>query len=193
MSVEVTPCILVGASAVGKSTLKHILVHDTPKAVKTSTAVLDTPAVVTVSSEQYAVEEGTSEWQLVDNDVMGSSLQACVTARAYDEGQYPELHWNKAKQSHQQMRSAATPIPHPSTSQKKRQNPIRKVSHTSAPRQAVSHQSGSLKSIGDSEVIALLDEAHSLFLHNHNLGTSSIDLKDASFIHLLDTGGQPSF
>ena len=122
VSVEVTPCVIVGASATGKSSLKHLMVHDTPKAVKTSTAVIDTPAIVSVSSEQYAVERGTSAWQLVDSYVMGKSIQECVTAKAYDEGQYPKLPLSKAKQSDQKMKNEATPLPF--TSQRKRQNPM---------------------------------------------------------------------
>ena len=84
MSVEVTQCIFSGPSAVGKSSLKHLLVHNTPKAVKTSTAVMDTPEVVTISSEQYAVEGGTSAWQLVSDDIMGKSLYECIKSKAYE-------------------------------------------------------------------------------------------------------------
>ena len=90
VSVDVAQCAFVGASAAGKSTLKHLLVHNAPKAAKTSTPVVEKPEVVTVSSEQYAVHENTSAWQLVDSDVMGRSLQECVNAKAYDEDQYSE-------------------------------------------------------------------------------------------------------
>ena len=200
VSVEVTPCILVGAPATGKSSLKHLLVHNTPKAVKTSTVVVDTPEVVTVSTEQYAVEGGTSAWQPVSKDAMGRSLQACVTAKAYDEGQYPELHPSNAKQSHQQIQAAAPPLPHPSTSRKKRRNwpkkffnLFRRVSRTSAAHQAAPHQCGRMEIAGDSAVVALLDKEHSTFLHDFGAPGESIYLKDASFVHLLDTGGQPSF
>ena len=198
--VKVTPCIIVGGPAVGKSSLKHLLVHNTPKAVKTSTAVVDTPEVVTILSEQYAVRGGTSAWQLVSNDVMGRSLQACVNDKAYDEGQYPELHRSKAKQSHQQRKAAATPFPHSSTSQPKRQNPFRKVikflgqvTRAPAAHKSVSHHIGRSESTGDSEMAALLDEEHSKFLHDLGPQGQCIKLKDASFVHLFDTGGQPSF
>ena len=186
VSVEVTPCVIVGASATGKSSLKHLMVHDTPKAVKTSTAVIDTPAVVTVSSEQYAVERGTSAWQLVDSDVMGKSIQECVTSKAYDEGQYPKLPQSKAKQSNQEMKDEATPLPF--TSQRKRQNPMRKFIKRV---QQIFHASA--KDTGESEIVALLDEGLSAFLHDVGAQVQSINLKNASFIHLLDTGGQPSF
>ena len=204
VSVEVTPCVIVGASATGKSSLKHLLVHDTPKAVKTSTAVIDTPAVVTVLTEQYAVEEGTSAWQLVDSDVMGKSIQECVTAKAYDEGQYPELPRSKAKQSDQEMKDEATPLPF--TSQRKRRNLMRKfikrvqqIFHASAKGTSDSEivvvldEGMSAEGTADSEIVASLDEGLSAFLYDVGARVQSINLKNASFIHLLDTGGQPSF
>ena len=178
VSVEVTPCVIVGASATGKSSLKHLLVHDTPKAVKTSTAVIDTPAVVTVSTEQYAVEEGTFAWQLVDSDVMGKSIQECVTAKAYDEDQYPELPRSKAER-----------------------NPMRKfIKRVQQIFHASPNRTGDIEIVGlsaegtdDSEIVALRDEGLSAFLHDVRAQVQSINLKNASFIHLLDTGGQPSF
>ena len=76
--------------------MKHLLVHNAPKAVKTSTAALETPEVVTkrsameFSSEQYAVQEGTSAWQLVSSDIMKNSLHHCIASKAYEEkNQYP--------------------------------------------------------------------------------------------------------
>ena len=194
VSVKVTPCIIVGGPAVGKSSLKHLLVHNTPKAVKTSTAVVDKPEVVTVSFEQYAVEGGTSAWQRVNNDVMGRSIQVCVSVKAYDEGQYPELHRSEDKQSHQQVEAAATPLPNPSTSHtihhpiQKFIKFLRQVARVPAAHKSVSHQS-----TGDSEMAALLDEAHSKCVHNLAPRGQCIKLNDASFVHLFDTGGQPSF
>ena len=94
--MAVTQSILVGPSAAGKSTVKHLLVHNAPKEVKRSTAVLETPEVVTkrsameFSSEQYAVQESTSAWQPVSSDIMKSSLHDCITSKAYEEkNQYP--------------------------------------------------------------------------------------------------------
>ena len=149
VSVEVTQCIFIGSSAVGKTSLKHLLVHNTPKAMKTSTAVMDTPEVVSYSSEQYAVDGDTTAWQLVDDDVMGKSLCECITSKAYNEGtNMPQVHDNAYPQG----------ISHvPSTS---------------------------------SELVASLLQDYAL---EEKCGHGSIKLKDASFIHLLDTGGQPSF
>ena len=76
--------------------MKHLLVHNEPKEVMTSTAVLETPEVVTkrsavdFSSEQYAVQEGTSAWQPVSSDIMKNSLHHCITSKAFEEkNQYP--------------------------------------------------------------------------------------------------------
>ena len=151
MSVEVTQCIFIGSSAVGKSSLKHLLVHNTPKAVKTSTAVVDTPEVIQVSSEQYAVEEGTSAWQLVGDDIMGKSLYQCITAKAYEKDlKHPQEHHSEFQM--QQEDSLLQPT-----------------------------------------VAATVSGADVLYACARREGCESIKLNDASFIHLLDTGGQPSF
>ena len=157
MSVEVQPCVFIGTSAVGKSSLKHILVHDRPKPVKTSTAVIDTPEVVNVSSEQYAVEGDASAWQLVDDDVMGKTLCEYIRGKEYSEG--PELPQEHDTTPHVERKD--DPIPHPFA-----------MAITAA------------KESGGTNVLSkyVLIERY-----------KSIKLKDASFIHLLDTGGQPSF
>ena len=87
------------------STLKHLLVHNTPKAVMTGTALRDTPEVVTkwpmpevvtkqtdedFLAERYVVGESTSAWQLVDSDIMRKALHTSIANQAYDEkDQYP--------------------------------------------------------------------------------------------------------
>ena len=67
------------------SVSRHQAVHNTPKAVRRSTAVADTPEVVNISSEQYAVEGFTSAWLLVSNDVKDKPPQACITTMAFEE------------------------------------------------------------------------------------------------------------
>ena len=111
VSVDVAQCIFVGASAAVKSTLKHLLVHNTPKAVKTSTVVVEKPVVVTVSSQQYTVQETTSAWRLVNSDVMWRSLQACVNAKAYDKDQYSEPLRHQNDQHQQLEEQMGSPNP----------------------------------------------------------------------------------
>ena len=99
VTIDITQCIFVGPLAMGKSTLKHLLVHNTPKAVKTSTAVMEQPTVVTISSEQYILEGGSaSAWRLVDKDVMEKSLRACINSKMYNENQYPSHQYSQEQQ-----------------------------------------------------------------------------------------------
>ena len=167
--------IFIGPPEVGKSSLKHLLVYNTPKAVKTSTAVMDAPEVVTkqsemeVSSEQYAVKGDTSAWQLVTSDIMKKSLYTCIANEAYEEkDQYPiEM---EAEETEDGQHTAVVeeqkdthPLPEP------------------------------LKTEQDQSDVDLLDEQY-FQLPQEMVGEGKqIKLKDAYFIHLLDTGGQPSF
>ena len=179
MSVEVTPCIFVGPTAVGKSSLKHLLVHNTPKAVKTSTAVMETPEVVTISSEQYAVEGGNGswEWQLVTDDIMRKSLRACINSRAYDVSAHYPSEAGVNEREHGQQESS----------------PKGQEDTLSFPSPCQQQHSIAIQAQRNKNPIALLNEQHFLLLQEMGGDGESIKLKDASFIHLLDTGGQPSF
>ena len=189
--MEVTRSIFVGPSAAGKSSLKHLLVHNAPKAVKTSTAVMDTPEVVTkrsdteFSCEQYAVGDGTSAWQPVNSDIMKNSLHACITSKAYEEkNQYPiEVGAKEAKEGQHEAL--------------KRQQD---QSNEDGQREAFVEEENDgcplpkkLKTQQDQSNIASLDEQYYRLRQEMAGEGVQIKLKDASFIHLLDTGGQPSF
>jgi len=56
VEVDINRCILIGPSGTGKSCFKHLLVHNKPKEVKISTPVMETPDMVTISADEYAVE-----------------------------------------------------------------------------------------------------------------------------------------
>ena len=189
LSVDITQCIFVGAPGVGKSSLKHFLVHNTPKAVKTSTAMVDTPEVVSISSEQYAVEGGTSAWQLVNDDVMRKSLRACINTRAFnDNAQYPsKAEVNKREHAQQEP----SPLEQRDTlPQPPQAVPLHQQPHSNFTQSQADMNQGS---VAQADPIALLDEQHSQLLQEMGGDGGRIQLKDASFIHLLDTGGQPSF
>ena len=210
VTIDITQCIFVGPSAMGKSTLKHLLVHNTPKAVKISTAVMEQPAVVTISSEQYILEGGSaSAWQLVDKDVMGKSLRACINSKMYNENQYTSHQYS---QEQLMERSEETKPPHQPTSLNYIQRflmSLSRVFHASTTHEADScnRDSGedSQRALrdtsttndhcnsGSSEAVAMLDREHSSLMQDVRGVCESVKLNDASFIHLLDTGGQPSF
>ena len=167
--MAVTRAIFVGPPEAGKSTLKHLLVHNTPKAVKTSTAVMETPEVVSFSAEQYVVGETTSAWQLVNSTVMRKALHACIENKRYEKkDQFPAEMEAKETEDGQHESSVeeqmdGTPLP-------KRLN-------------TKQHESD----------MALLDKQHTKLREGMGGEGKHFELKDASFIHLLDTGGQQSF
>ena len=125
--------------------------------------------MVSISSEQYTVGETTSAWQLVDSDIMKKALHACIASQAYEEkDQYPaEVETEETEDGQHEAvveeQMDARPLPKP------------------------------LKVGQDQYDIAILDEEYSRLIQEMRGEGKQIELKDASFIHLLDTGGQPSF
>ena len=185
VSVEVIQSILVGPSAAGKSTVKHLLVHNAPKAVKTSTAALETPEVATkrsameCSSEQYAVQEGTFAWQSVSSDIMKNSLHHCIRSKAYEEkNQYP-IEVKEAEDVQREALIMKQAQSDPLNNEREEKETITEE-RDPLPKQAQSN-------------IASLDQQYSQVREEMGGEGVRIKLKNASFIHLLDTGGQPSF
>ena len=185
--MEVNQSIFVGPSAAGKSTVKHLLVLNAPKSVKTSTAALEMPEVVTkrsameFSSEQYAVQEGTSAWQPVSSDIMKNSLHDCIASKAYEEkNQYPiEV---EAKEAEDVQREALL----------MRQAQSDPLENEREKKEAITEDRDLLLKQVQSN-LASLDQQYSQVHEEMGGEGMRIKLKNASFIHLLDTGGQPSF
>ena len=195
--------------------MKHLLVHNEPKEIKTSTAALETPEVVTkrsamdFSSEQYAVQEGTSAWQPVSSDIMKNSLHHCIASKAYEEkNQYPiEVGAKEAKgvQHGALMTKQAQSDPIALLVQ----YPIEEGQHEaeeqdgySLPKQALNNEREENEAMAEERDpvlnqaqsdLALLDQQYSQVREEMGGEGVKIKLKNASFIHLLDTGGQPSF
>ena len=140
--------------------------------METPDVIINSPLTTTdmdISSEQYAVEGGTSAWQLVDSNLMMKSWHACITNEAYEENdQYPR-----------EVESEGT-----ADGQHEAFVEKRKDDHP-LPKQ--------LKTEQDQSDISSLDEQYSRLLQEMGGGGKQIELKDPSFIHLLDTGGQTSF
>ena len=191
--MEVIRSILVGPSASGKSTVKHLLVHNKPKAVKTSTAALETPEVLTkqtamdFSSEQYAVQEITSAWQPVSSGIMKNSLHDCIASKAYDEkNQYPiEVEAEEAEHVQREafrMKQAAS-----DHFALLNQYPIEEG------QREVKEQDGCPLPKWPKSDCVMLDQQYYQVREEMGGEGVRIRLQNASFIHLLDTGGQPSF
>ena len=83
VSLNIIRCVLVGPSKVGKSCLKHLLIHNEPKEVTTSTPVLESPEVVTFTPELYMTHQGSSSvWQPIKN--MSGMINKWTMEEQYD-------------------------------------------------------------------------------------------------------------
>ena len=187
--MEVIRTIFIGPTESGKSTLKHLLVHNKPTSVETSTAVMATPEVVTkrpmskvtkqtdkhFSSEQYVVGESTSAWQLVDSDVMKKALHACIAHQAYKKkDRYP---------AEVEVEGIG-------------QYEVEQVDDSPLPEWWDTDQDQSDVALLDKQFSQLLKEIEAEGKHLESKEGEKgkrIQLTDAFFMHLLDTGGQPSF
>ena len=132
---------------------------------------MDAPEVVRFSTERYVIED-TSAWQFVDSDVMRKALHECIANRRYNEqDQYPAEKEAKGTEDGQ----------HKATAEKKRMGGT--------------PPSDQLKPGHDQFKEALLDlkKEYTKLLEGMGGEGKHFVLKDASFMHLLDTGGQPSF
>ena len=170
--VKVTRTIFVGPPEAGKSTLKHLLVHNKPKAIKTSTGIVEPPEIVRFSTEQCVIGESASAWQFVDSDVMRKALHACIENKRYKEKkQYPA-----------EMEAKGT--------EDRRMKLLRRVGGIPLPNQLKIEWG---QPDMDQSGIALLNEQYRKLLEGIGKEGEHLQLTNASFMHLLDTGGQPSF
>ena len=171
----------MGPPAVGKSCLKHLLVHDRPKKVKISTPVMAKPDVVSITAEKYAIE-GTSVWKLLSDEEMARSIRSSVLNRQYHATvTMPEVR-------------PALPEVHPEDSHTKFAQPVASTSafHSSHHSQPSAHPT-KLPSAHPTKQ-SVFHEAHLSLMRDHGGGLEAeLQLNGARLVHLLDTGGQPSF
>ena len=179
VTVAINCCIFAGPPGKGKSCLKHLLVHDKPKEVKTSTGVMEKPDVVTISAEKYAVE-GTSVWLPLTDDKMASSIKSSCQKRKYH---IPEdgLEDQRGKLTQPVIEINPPISTSKSTSRSSRADP----SDTES-------DSFHLQPSANAADVSAFHQAHFRLMHDPSLG-EGILLNGARFVHLLDTGGQPSF
>ena len=182
VSVGVTRCLFIGPPAVGKSSLKHLLVRNKSKVVKTSTPVMEAPDVVRVTSEQYAIEEGSSNWEIVEGETMTQSVKWSTLNRHFRFSQSVKKE-SKTKDN----RSGIVPV----------------GDTTSIPGVPKLDPIGSLNSghvDGQDDIststpqlpLSQLDRALDTIQKESSV-RKGWNLNNASFIHLLDSGGQPCF
>ena len=179
VTVAINCCIFAGPPGKGKSCLKHLLVHNKPKEVKTSTGVMEKPDVVTISAEKYAVE-GTSVWLPLTDNKMASSIKSSCQKRQYH---IPE---DGPKDRHGKLAQPVIEInPHIAASK------ATSFSSRADPSDTESDLLHLQPSANTADVSAF-HQAHFRLMRDPSLG-EGILLNGARFVHLLDTGGQPSF
>ena len=180
ITLDVIRTIFIGPSANGKSTLKHLLVHDESVDITSSTPVLDTPAIVSLSSEQFAAKEASSSWKVVSDESMAACIRIACRGRDYQAmtlNPFTRLaqgarslvkHRRNEKKSGTKSNEAQDPIARPHC------QPM-------PPEQEVLQPSLAMK------------QAHKALLDNLGTGVEDQLLQMARFVHLLDSGGQPPF
>ena len=97
VTLNIIRCVVIGPPNVGKSCLKHLLIHDEPKKVTTSTPMLESPDVVTFDPEDNSsssdeedftpdlcVVGSLSNWSRITPDDMGQMVKKCSVERKYD-------------------------------------------------------------------------------------------------------------
>ena len=184
VDVAINRNIIMGPPATGKSCLKHLLVHNEPKEVKISTPVMAKPEVVSISAEKCAVE-GTSVWLPLSDEKMACFIRSSCLSRQY--------HVTVAIPKDPQEDRRAKP-----------NQPVTEVNQSvtsdipsRTSREEVSPTAGDaplpMPSALPTSQSAFL-EAHSSLMHDLGAGLEEeLRLNGARFVHLLDTGGQPSF
>ena len=189
VSVTINGNIFMGPSAVGKSCLKHLLVHDRPKEVKISTPVMAKPDVVSIAAEKYAIE-GTSVWKLLSDEEMARSIRSSVLNRQYDATKTmpevrPALPDVRPEDSHTKFAQPVIEVDRPTVANK---SPV----HSSHHSQPSAHPTKQPSAHPAKQ--SVFHEAHLSLMCDHGGGLEAeLQLNGARLVHLLDTGGQPSF
>ena len=178
ITLDVIRTIFIGPSANGKSTLKHLLVHDESVDITRSTPVLETPAIVSLSSERFAAKETASSWKVVSDDSMAACIRIACRSQEYqyeescDDPLRPTLaqkflslfKWMEAKKEKSESWSILVP-----------------------------HQLSAAEQVKMKKEVSALEQAHKSLLDNLGTGVEDQLLQTARFVHLLDSGGQPPF
>ena len=183
ITLDVVRTIFIGPSANGKSTLKHLLVHDESVDITRSTPVLEMPAIVSLSSEQFAAKEASSSWKVVSDESMAACIR--IACRGHD---YQAVPLNPITRLARGARSIFKRRGNEKsgTKSKEAQNPIARPHSQPMPPEQKEEKEAVQPSLA-------LEQAHMSLLDNLGTGVEDQLLQTARFVHLLDSGGQPPF
>ena len=163
--------MFTGSSRVGKTSLKYNLLHNKPREVKFSTGVLEAPEVAMIS-EAY-VPDGSVLWTEAKDEFLGKMFS---NAKIKSKKKHPTV----------KLPSNEQPVSGSNSTSEEVVDEDEILSDDSSQEAADSSD--------DYSGLALLYDAHKSFLMRYCLNSEQdVQLKDVTFIYLLDTGGQPSF
>jgi small GTP-binding protein len=189
VSVNIVRCVLVGPPKVGKSCLKHLLVHNEPKEVTTSTPVLESPEIVTITPELYMTKQGSSSvWKPIMSDEMEDLVKKWTMEGDYSDPKVHEIPSNDSKRSANNLR-----IPKVLKNISKLFS--RKASSSSNGKHTPCIHTSAVASSINSTALSSLKLAQSELFGNHQvdcMGTKW-DQQKLTLVHILDSGGQLAF
>ena len=188
VSIEVIRALFVGPSGAGKSSLRHLLVHGESKEMRTSTPVMETPDIV-VFGEHYTMDEGSSIWKPVSESCLNQSVQHCAEERNYQERvQYPTAIGSSTKSASAQPRADVVQDPQQRDSSQA-QSTGNTLVQTIADNVFANTQIPQLQS----DELGSLEIARLALLNSFQSQEKAIRLDKASFLHVIDSGGQLVF
>ena len=168
VSVEVLRALFVGPSGAGKSSLRHLLVHGKSKEMAISTPVMETPDIL-VFDEHYTVFDRSSVWKPVSESCLNQSVRVCAMEKNYQKcEQYPTAIGNS-----------------PSGFREKgllQRMADRVLKNVRIPQRRL-----------QSEGSKRLEASCSQVMDSIVSKDGAIPLDKASFLHVIDSGGQPAF
>ena len=188
VSIEVIRALFIGPSGVGKSSLCHLLVRGESKEMRTSTPVMETPDIV-VFGEHYTMDEGSSIWKTVSENCLNQSVKRCAEDKHYQEcAQYPTAIGSSTKSASAQPRADVVQDPNQRGSSQS-QSTGNTLVQTIADNVFTNTQIPQMQS----EELGSLESARVELLDSFASQDNAIQLNKASFLHVIDSGGQPVF
>ena len=211
ITMSVVRILFIGPPEVGKSTLKYVLVHNKPKEIKTSTAMMESPDFVRVTSDQCIVDPNSvpssmeSNWELVNERAMITAIQDTVLT-----GNPPGPKENERKPyslspdtdvlgtTSQQPTSGSNL----STSARYPPNVICQNVMNGQYMQDSSFQEEGVSTSESTAQIEEFDDHGTLDMWNialeevrktYDCDKPEFKLEETQLVHILDTGGQPCF
>ena len=184
--MNISRAIFTGGSRVGKTSLKHYLLHNTVREDKTSTGVLEAPEVAIIAQ---GIAIGSS-WEVLTDEKLGQHISKVKIEK---REVFPGSTLETPSASLPQATSDDTTLVGDIAKTTEIASETTKLpTDTSITPPPPNHDTTEALAVQDP--LELLEQARDSFLQKYNLSTEAeFDEKQCTFIYLLDTGGQPSF